>query len=131
MIFDEEQDFLQGKEFEEELRRQVILSRDRLLQERREIHAAANDKSIEPDRLLAMNQCYNYMSEIVAAVLRLYAQGPVKVIVNELPSSSTTTKTEALPDRSSSSTTEESKTRIPFLPRKEPDFKPPRARKID
>jgi hypothetical protein len=58
----------------EDLRRQVILARDRLLDDRNEIQEWLRQNPNAEDRV----QLANLRAELTAAVLRLYANGPVK-----------------------------------------------------
>lgn len=74
IIFAEEQDFLQETVTYEDLRRQMILCRDRMLGDRNEIQEWLRQNPNAQDRV----ELANLRAELSAAVLRLYAHGPVK-----------------------------------------------------
>lgn len=74
IIFEQEDDFLEETVTYEDLRRQVILARDRLLDDRNEIQEWLRQNPNAEDRV----QLANLRAELTAAVLRLYANGPVK-----------------------------------------------------
>jgi DNA-binding CsgD family transcriptional regulator len=74
IIFAQEQDFLEETVTYEDLRRQMILARDRLLDDRNEIQEWLIQNPNAQDRV----ELANLRAELTAAVLRLYAKGPVK-----------------------------------------------------
>jgi hypothetical protein len=74
IIFAQEQDFLDETVTYEDLRRQMILCRDRMLGDRNEIQEWLRQNPNTRDRV----ELANLRAELSAAVLRLYAKGPVK-----------------------------------------------------
>jgi hypothetical protein len=74
IIFTQEQDFLEETVTYEDLRRQMILCRDRMLGDRNEIQEWLRQNPNTRDRV----ELANLRAELSAAVLRLYANGPVK-----------------------------------------------------
>jgi hypothetical protein len=72
IIFEQEQDFVQDELSREELRRQVIIARDRLQNNIRRIEEWLDSDPKSKDR----NDLLNLHSELTAAMLRLYSRGP-------------------------------------------------------
>jgi DNA-binding CsgD family transcriptional regulator len=75
IIFNQEKDFVKDSLSREELRRQVILARDRLLGNIRRIEEWLEAEPNSKDR----NDLINVHSELVAAILRLYNYGPTNL----------------------------------------------------
>jgi len=75
IIFNQEKDFVKDSLSREELRRQVILARDRLLGNIRRIEEWLEAEPSSMDR----NDLINVHSELVAAILRLYNYGPTNL----------------------------------------------------
>jgi hypothetical protein len=71
IIFTQEQDFLSDTVTAEEMRRQILICRDRFLEDRQEVKQWIKDPNFK-DKVDAMNLA----SELAAAVLRLYQEGP-------------------------------------------------------
>ena len=72
IIFTQEKDFLEDTLSREELRRQVIIARDRLQGNIRRIEEWLDTEPTSKDR----SDLLNLHSELVAAMLRLYSKGP-------------------------------------------------------
>jgi hypothetical protein len=79
IIFQQEDDFLHEILTPEQMRRQVIIARDRLLDDRLTIKQWLRDNPNAPDRTALLN----LSAEITAAVLRLYAKAPAQFIRTE------------------------------------------------
>lgn len=79
IIFNQEDDFLDEILTPEQMRRQIILARDRLLDDRLTIKQWLRDNPNAPDR----TDLLNLSAELTAAVLRLYAKAPSKFIRSE------------------------------------------------
>ena len=75
IIFAQEKDFLRDELSREELRRQVIIARDRLQGNIRRIEEWLDAEPHSKDR----NDLLNLHSELVAAMLRLYSKGPTNL----------------------------------------------------
>lgn len=75
IIFNQEQDFLKDELSREELRRQVIIARDRLQGNIRRIEEWLDTDPKSRDR----NDLLNLHSELTAAMLRLYSKGPTHI----------------------------------------------------
>ena len=72
IIFTQEQDFLNDTVTAEEMRRQILICRDRLLEDRQEVKQWMKGSDFK-DKVDAMNLA----SELAVAVLKLYEHGPV------------------------------------------------------
>jgi hypothetical protein len=83
IIFRQEDNFLDDTLSFEELRRQAILARDRLLSNIRRIEQWLEDEPNSKDR----TDLLNLHSELCAAVLRLYDKGPSRMTRSLPPSS--------------------------------------------
>jgi len=79
IIFRQEDDFLHEILTPEQMRRQIILARDRLLDDRLMIKEWLRDNPNASDR----TDLLNLSAELTAAVLRLYAKAPSKFIRTE------------------------------------------------
>jgi Homeodomain-like domain len=79
IIFSEEKAFLEDNIIvngRQELKRQFIISRDRLLEQRRDLIEMTKDPNVKDEVKIS---AHHLIAEISAAVLRIYAEGPAVV----------------------------------------------------